>query len=89
MATPTTRVRPSLAVAVPAAATLLSMEAQAYSDPESPPELTAPIEPARAGLGGDQLLVELQAHGRPAASATSRRWHELALLSQQARKELL
>ena len=73
------------------AVTMFAADAKGQSDPESQPELTAPLEPLRRGASADQIFNELNAHNELRKSAlrdyTARRTYQVIDLKGKVHAE--
>jgi hypothetical protein len=69
MATPRAKLTLALVAATLVSMTMFAAAAIAQSNQERQPELTAPLEPLRPGVGEDQLFAELDAHNELRKSA--------------------
>ena len=91
MTTSRTKLTLSLVAITVVAVTLFAADAKGQSDPESQPELTAPLEPLRQGVSADQIFSELNAHNELRKSAlrdyTARRTYQVIDLNGKVHAE--
>jgi len=67
--TPNTKVALSVVGAMFVVLTMFAAEAKGQLNPESQPDLAAPLEPLRPGVSEDQIFAELDAHNERRKSA--------------------